>query len=139
MYQQPLFVDVHNIKETAQASETETGAAPKPSLILPELLDQIHQEFYASLSESIIRRFNGRLERALDMAKKGSVAVTQIPGKFFVSSAKRKGTIYQVDLNNKTCTCPDFNAGNVHPQLPKPGNDLFQRRFRFGNAAGKGG
>jgi len=110
MSQQPLFVDVHQIKESAQAS-VETQANPNVEVILPELLDRIYEEFKSTCSEKVLRQFNGRLERALMMAKEGKIQVTNTEGQFVVASQKVKGTNYAVDLNTKTCQCPDYNAG----------------------------
>jgi len=110
MYQQPLFVEIHQIKETAQANPAQ--AVPEANLIIPDLIDQIASQFVSTLSPQTIRRMNGRLERGLTMAKSGHVAVTGQDGIFKVTSSKRRCT-YIVDLNQRTCNCPDYQAGNI--------------------------
>ena len=110
MYQQPLFVEIHQIKETAQAQPAQ--AVPNTNLILPELLDKIASKFVSTLSPETIRKMNGRLERGLDLAKSGHVAVTNQEGFFKVLSSQYQRS-YRVDLNQRTCTCPDSEAGYI--------------------------
>ena len=119
--QQPLFVYVpeicgSKIKETASTSAqpTETAEESTSSMILPELLDKIHQDYVASCSPGLLKKFNGRLERALERAKLGNVSVTQEPGVFHVKAVTgRYIAFYVVDLNNKTCECKDHANGNT--------------------------
>ena len=118
MNQQPLFVYVptisdRQVKEAAPVSEISSAEATKTNIILPELLDRIHSDFADTLSEKQHKRFNGRLERALLLAKQGLVRVSDDAGIFSVKGSTGPQAWYKVDLNTKTCECPDHKAGNT--------------------------
>ncbi len=115
MSQNPLFVYVpmvhtRPIRETAPA-EARTVSNTR-NTILPELIDHIAAEFIAGLKPDTFKRMKTRLARGLKMAKDGSVSVTDEPGKFLVKSAGVKNRQYEVDLDARTCTCPDSRKGN---------------------------
>jgi len=103
------------IRETpASTQQAEVVNQGSTSMILPELLDKIHSDFVATCSDGMKKKFNGRLERALERAKLGNVSVTQEPGIFHVKSVTDiHKSFYVVDLNNKTCECKDHANGNT--------------------------
>ena len=102
------------IRETpASLKQAEVVNQGSTSMILPELLDKIHSDFVATCSDGMKKKFNGRLERALERAKLGNVSVTQKPGVLHVRGVTGPRAFYVVDLNEKTCECPDHANGNV--------------------------
>lgn len=86
---------------------------PDRQLTLSEAIDQVTQAFKSSLTPTSLQSINGRLERGLEMAKNGSVQ--EIPNsigkrRFLVRSSD--GTQkYIVDLDTKSCECPDSQKG----------------------------
>jgi len=101
------------VKETAPTAEVEADSAHSmSSSILPELIDKIAEEFVASLSDFARENMAGRLKRGLALAKSGHVAVTGEPGIFRVTSSSG-ARVYTVDLNIRTCNCPDCRKGNI--------------------------
>ena len=116
MNQQPLFVHVPSVRQLRESAPAEGGsveALKVTQTILPDILDKIHGDFVATCSESLLRKFNGRLERALLLAKEGKVQVTDQPGIFNVRGTTGPQCWYEVDLNERICECPDHNAGNI--------------------------
>jgi len=79
--------------------------------IIPDLINSVYEGLIATFSEKQIKSFNGRLERGLNLALYGHVSVTDNDGVFIVASGSKKDQQYTVDLNNKTCNCPDSQAG----------------------------
>jgi hypothetical protein len=79
-----------------------------------KLIEQVASKFTASLPQEALRAFNGRLERGLELAKNGAVQPMPDAGhprRFFVRSSD--GThYYEVDLDSRTCNCPDSLKGN---------------------------
>jgi len=111
MYQQPLFVDVHQVKEEAQTSEE--IQAPSATMILPDEIDKVYEEYKATCSDALLKKFNGRLERAVMIAKEGKVRLTSVEGVYEVASQKVKGASYIADIKAHTCDCPDAKALNI--------------------------
>ena len=110
MSQQPLFVYVPQVftRPVSEATPAEervetAGIAVGSQTILPDLIDKIWHEVFQSLSENQVRRFNGRLERALILAKKGLVQVT---------AAYRQ--IYEVGVWDRAETVP-CSGQSGHP------------------------
>lgn len=90
--------------------------APAQTLTFADWIDQAAQKVRATLSPESIRAFNGRLERALELAKSGAVtamADADHPRRFRVNSSAAGHPPYEVDLDAKTCTCPDSQKGNA--------------------------
>lgn len=111
VYNSPVLV--RQVAETAPAALA-TRTAPVVGSILPEMLQQVYDEFIATLSEAAIRRMNGRLERGLTSAKSGRVFFTDDRGIFAVQSSTNHCELtYYVNLNDKTCTCPDSQFHNA--------------------------
>jgi hypothetical protein len=85
-----------------------------------ELFDKAATEFKASLPDHILMRLNGRFERGLALAKKGSATAwkgephPQYHRLFKVASSDPFHTpyFYKVDMDEDTCECPDFMKGN---------------------------
>jgi hypothetical protein len=95
-----------------QKSVREVVASPIPITFMVEKIDLVAKKFVASLNEAALKNFNGRLERGLELAKKGTVSpVAGHPRRFQVHSLDATN-IYEVDLDAKTCTCPDSQKGN---------------------------
>jgi len=103
-YSLPIFM-AHQINEAV------TQTVPS---IRSEVLDQVAQNFTASLKPEAVKSFNGRLERGLVLAKNGAVIACpepEHPRCFRVRSSD--GTqFYKVDLDARTCECPDFRNGH---------------------------
>lgn len=82
------------------------------SLIRPE-----HAKIYARLFRSrfpdLAEKANGRIEKAVKiMSRAGTRRLDRTAGLYEVESDSGKGW-YQVDLEHKTCTCPDAQQGNL--------------------------
>ena len=90
----------------------EVVAPPIQATPWMEKIDQVASKFVSSLNEASLKNFNGRLERGLELVKGGAVApVAGYPRHFQVHS-QNAFNIYEVDLDAKTCTCPDSQKGN---------------------------
>ena len=110
-----LFTHVPlKVKEAGSSTATVVSQSPaspdESATILPERFDQVHTEFVASLSESQIRRQNGRLERGLLLAKQGLV---QIFSDVEYSVKGNYASWYFVNIEDRTCECPDHRNGNA--------------------------
>jgi hypothetical protein len=78
-----------------------------------EKVDVVAKKFVGSLNEASLKNFNGRLDRGLELAKQGAVLpVAGYPRRFQVRSLDTP-QIYDVDLDARTCTCPDSQKGNT--------------------------
>lgn len=75
-------------------------------------IEQVARKFVSSLRPEVSQRLNGRLERGLEMARNGAVRPLDQPRCFLVRSSDGKRH-YEVDLNARSCTCPDSHKGNV--------------------------
>lgn len=58
-------------------------------------------------------RAGARLERGLRIHQAGMVEPTQDPTVYFVRSESNELAKYRVDLQARTCTCPDSGRGNT--------------------------
>ncbi len=120
----------------------EVIAPPSPVQPITELISQIASKFVSSLTPEVLKGFNGRLERGLELAKNGAVTSfddsSTHPRRFKVRSSDGTNT-YIVDLDAKTCDCQDSQKGHtckhriaayyfdqvrqakpVQPEQPKP-------------------
>ena len=71
------------------------------------LIQAIHEKFVAGLSQQKANWLGKRPDRALALAKKGSVLPTGDADIFRVFSSSDESRIYLVNLKERTCTCPD--------------------------------
>jgi hypothetical protein len=95
--------------------------------VLPEkfnslLLRQSEAEYYARLFvekyPQWAARCNGRLARAIRIATKaGATLAGDVPGIFLVQSDHNPRGWYTVDMNAKTCTCPDDGQNKDGPKI----------------------
>jgi hypothetical protein len=79
------------------------------------LIEQAASKFVSSLTPDAIKAFNGRLERGLELAKSGAVQPLpepKHPRRFLVRSSDGSQN-YVVDLDTKTCECPDSLKGKT--------------------------
>jgi hypothetical protein len=92
----------------------EVVVAPvSPITPLMENIDLVAKKFVSSLNEASLKNFNGRLDRGLELAKQGAVSpVVGYPRRFQVRSLDTT-QIYDVDLDARTCNCPDSQKGKT--------------------------
>jgi hypothetical protein len=93
----------------------ETLAPAFVTSTLEQEIEQVARKFVATLTQATLASFNGRLARGLELAKVGAVSSVLNPAHprcFQVRSTEGLQT-YQVDLDTKTCTCPDSQKGNT--------------------------
>ena len=79
------------------------------------LIEQAASKFVSSLTPDALKAFNGRLERGLELAKSGAVqplSEPKHPRRFLVRSSDGSQN-YVVDLDAKTCECPDSLKGKT--------------------------
>lgn len=83
--------------------------------IFAERLDEVAKNYIASLSQETLKSFNGRLERGLELAKNGAVMPLNHPKhpRRLQVQASDGSKVYQVDLEAKTCDCPDSQKGHT--------------------------
>lgn len=89
--------------------------APVATTLMPDVLEKVAQKFIASLKPEAVKNFNGRLDRGLELAKNGAVVACPEPAHsrcFQVRSSDGKSS-YKVDLEARTCECPDSLKGNT--------------------------
>jgi hypothetical protein len=80
-----------------------------------DVLDRVAEQFISSLRPDVVSSLNGRLERGLALAKQWSVIRTPVTGKprsYRVRSSDGY-SFYKVDLDARTCECPDSQKGNI--------------------------
>lgn len=117
MYQL-TFLPHLSIRETAAAPvvETETASAVFAAYsILPQLIDQVADEFESRLSAAQRANLGRRLSRARTIAKKNHVIFTETEQVFKVVSQDNRNAntiYYTVDIRSEnyrdwSCTCPD--------------------------------
>lgn len=92
--------------KTDYQSDVSTSA----TLIPPDLIQDLYDSFILTLTERQLRATNGRLDRGRLLALSGrlvnlGVNLWQVP------SSHDHTKTYLVDLESKTCTCPDSQAG----------------------------
>lgn len=74
---------------------------------------EIFARLFRSLFPAVAEKANGRIEKAVAiMTRAGARRLDRNTGLYEVESDSGKGW-YQVDLDRKTCTCPDSLAGNL--------------------------
>jgi hypothetical protein len=80
-----------------------------------DVLDRVAEQFISSLRPEVVTALNGRLERGLALAKQWSVVHCPEAGKprcYRVRSSDGY-SFYKVDLDARTCDCPDSQKGNT--------------------------
>lgn len=80
-----------------------------------DILDRVAEQFISSLRPEVVSSLNGRLERGLALAKQWSGVHTPEAGKprcYRVRSSDGY-SFYKVDLDARTCECPDSQKGNT--------------------------
>jgi hypothetical protein len=80
-----------------------------------DVLDRVAEQFISSLRPEVVTSLNGRLERGLALAKQWSVVHCPEAGKprcYRVRSSDGY-SFYRVDLDARTCECPDSQKGNT--------------------------
>lgn len=96
-------LNMHCVKET-------TGL-PFAQPLLPALIEQTARQVFETFSEKMKATLNGRQERALKMALEGHV--TRKAERIFSVRGEDGQHSYLVNLEARTCTCPDSQKGNV--------------------------
>ena len=86
----------------------ETITAPP---LLPVIIEQTARSVFASFSDKMKARLNGRQERALKLALDGHV--THRYARTFSVRSEDGQHAYLVNLERGYCACPDFDKGNV--------------------------
>jgi hypothetical protein len=79
--------------------------------LLPVIIEQTARSVFASFSDKMRARLNGRQERALKLALDGHV--THRYARTFSVRSEDGQHAYLVNLERGYCTCPDFDKGNV--------------------------
>ena len=94
----------------------ETRTAYNGITFPPVLIEQAFQKFQSTFSPDMKLRFNGRLERGLQIAMTGGVMpdkdLGKLNGYFKVRSSNPNNPPYLVDLHQRSCTCPDHWKGH---------------------------
>ena len=96
-------LNIHTIGEAIPAS------FPQP--ILPSVLEHTARQVFETFSEKMKAALNGREERALKMALEGRV--THKSERIYSVRSEDGKHAYLVNLEARTCTCPDYEKGNV--------------------------
>jgi hypothetical protein len=81
---------------------------------LADLIRKAERNFISQLSPQSLTKFNGRLERGLELALNGSVHPVSTPNqphRYQVRSSEGNRE-YVVDLDARSCDCPDSLKGN---------------------------
>jgi hypothetical protein len=89
----------------------EAVAAPFPQPLLPSVLEQTARQVFETFSEKMKAALNGREERALKLALEGHV--THKAERVYSVRSEDSKHAYLVDLEERSCTCPDYLKGNV--------------------------
>lgn len=91
----------------------EVAAPLVMSDVLAQEIQQVARNLTSSYSSTTIASFKGRLERGLELALKGSVQPLPTPNKPHLCRVESSdGTSsYQVDIDAKSCDCPDSQKG----------------------------
>ena len=95
-------LNTHHVSEAAAF-----GSQP----ILPAVLEQTARKVFESLPERLRGQLNGRQERALKLALEGHV--THKADRVYSVRSEDGKHAYLVNLEARTCTCPDYEKGNV--------------------------
>jgi hypothetical protein len=78
-----------------------------------EALQVAFRKFSASISPEMKQSMNGRPERGLQIALSGGVTQLGNANQFLVPSSDTDKPPYFVDLNARSCTCPDHWNGHT--------------------------
>jgi hypothetical protein len=80
-----------------------------------DVLDRVAEQFISSLKPEVVSSLNGRLERGLELAKQWSVVHCPEPDRPRAYHVRSSNGIsfYKVDLDARTCDCPDSQKGNT--------------------------
>lgn len=106
---------LNTVSTSAASKINEVITSTPTSTQFIEGIENAAQKFIASLNDTALKSFNGRLERGLELAKNGAVtpaADNTHPRRYSVHSAG-SDKVYTVDLDAKTCDCPDNLKGNT--------------------------
>ena len=96
-------LNIHSIGEAV--------AAPFAQPILPSVLEHTARQVFETFSEKMKAALNGREERALKLALEGHV--THKSERVYSVRSEDGQHAYLVDLEARSCTCPDYQKGNV--------------------------
>ena len=91
------------LRETVQVAITPT--------ILPATIEHTARRVFESFSDRFKRKLNGRQERALKLALGGHVI--HLSDRIFSVRSEEGNHAYLVDLDQSSCTCPDWRKGHV--------------------------
>ena len=103
MYTNGVTKFIHEIREAGQSL--------LPSSNSINTIEQTAQLVFEKFSERLKKLLNGREERGLKLALEGHV-IHQSQRIFSVRSENNQHA-YLVDLDRKTCTCPDCQKGHI--------------------------
>lgn len=106
----------NNRTSLASAHKVNEAIAPTLSAAsMVEIIEQVAEKFVASLNEAAKQNFNGRLDRGLELAKNGKVtqSADAIHSRRYLVRSSDGRKYYLVDLEAKTCDCPDSLKGNT--------------------------
>lgn len=97
------FSSLHSIREVA--------APVIMSDELRSMIRQVEAQYRASNSPTTILALKGRLERGLEIALKGDVLLNPIQPLLCQVRSSDGFSLYEVNLEEKTCNCPDSQKG----------------------------
>ena len=89
----------------------EAAASPIAPPILPIIIEQTARNLFESFSEKLKASLNGRQDRALKLALDGHVS--HKAGRIYSVRSEDGKHSYLVDLEARSCTCPDSHNGHV--------------------------
>jgi hypothetical protein len=89
----------------------EAAASPVVPPILPIVIEQTARSLFESFSEKLKDSLNGRQDRALKLALEGHVI--HKAGRIYSVRSEDGKHAYLVNLEARTCTCPDSHNGHV--------------------------
>jgi hypothetical protein len=99
---------------TTQPTQFVKEAAASPAMappILPIVIEQTARNLFESFSEKLKESLNGRQDRALKLALEGHVS--HKAGRIYSVRSEDGKHAYLVNLDARTCTCPDSHNGHV--------------------------
>lgn len=99
------------VKETSPVGYTgDVSAAVSVGPQILALIDAFFKQLLEKFSDAELKRYNGRLDRGLALAKSGTILTTTMPDVYIVPSVTSGHKPYTV-VYRKSCTCPDFRDG----------------------------
>ena len=97
------FSSLHSIREVA--------APVIMSDELRSMIRQVEAQYRSSNSSTTLLALKGRLERGLEIALKGDVLLNPAQPTLCQVRSSDGFSLYEVNLEEKTCTCPDSQKG----------------------------